>query len=326
MTSLQSSRDIDPLLKDLNEKKQSFRRNVVSLAAELKEVRTRLASKEDSFAKESLTRQEAEMKAKHLEEEISTLHKRLQLTNGELQASASTAEKHLKELDDLRSQLEVTQATADKSAASAQSAQLQCLELVKELDDKNSSLMEHEDRITKLGEQLDNLQKDLQARESSQKQLKDEVLKIEQNIMQALATSSSNKECELMKLLEEVSPQNFEKMNKLLASKDEEIAKLKDEIRLMSAHWKLKTKDMESQLDKQHRSDQELRKRVLKLEFCLQEARSQTRKLQRMGERRDKALKDLRDQLAAPKQQGEASSAEKHNFWENQCFKDVRNG
>lgn len=48
---------IDPLLRDLNERKQSFRRNVVSLAAELKDVRGRLASKEQSFAKETLTRQ-----------------------------------------------------------------------------------------------------------------------------------------------------------------------------------------------------------------------------------------------------------------------------
>lgn len=50
-------REVDPLLKDLNEKKQSFRRNVVSIAAELKEVRGRLASKEQCFANETLTRQ-----------------------------------------------------------------------------------------------------------------------------------------------------------------------------------------------------------------------------------------------------------------------------
>ena len=49
-------RENDPLLKDLNEKKQSFRKNVVSLAAELKEVRNRLASQEQSFAKETETR------------------------------------------------------------------------------------------------------------------------------------------------------------------------------------------------------------------------------------------------------------------------------
>lgn len=50
-------RDIDPLLKDLSERKQSFRQNVVSMAVELKEVRCRLASKEQSFAREALTRQ-----------------------------------------------------------------------------------------------------------------------------------------------------------------------------------------------------------------------------------------------------------------------------
>lgn len=52
-----SAREVDPLLKDLNERKQSFRRNVVSLAAELKEARSRLSSQEESFAKEAQTRQ-----------------------------------------------------------------------------------------------------------------------------------------------------------------------------------------------------------------------------------------------------------------------------
>lgn len=47
----------DPLLKDLDEKKQSFKRNVASLAAELKDARSRLASQEQSFARENLTRQ-----------------------------------------------------------------------------------------------------------------------------------------------------------------------------------------------------------------------------------------------------------------------------
>lgn len=152
------------------------------------------------------------------------------------------------QLDGLRSQLAATKATADASAASAQSAQLQCLALVKELDEKNSSLKEHEDRVTRLGQQLDNLQKDLQARESSQKQLKDEVFRIEQDIMQTIAKAGVNKDCELRKLLDEVSPKNFERINKLLVVKDEEIHKLKDEIKIMSAHWKLKTKELESQV------------------------------------------------------------------------------
>ncbi|KAA8545305.1 hypothetical protein F0562_020089 [Nyssa sinensis] len=322
MSISEREREIDPLLKDLSEAKQSFRRNVVSLAAELKEVRSRLASQEQSFARETLTRQEVETKAKNMEEEICILQKSLEERNGQLHASASTAEKYLKDLDDLRSRLSATQATADASAASAQSAQLQCLALLKELDEKNSSLKEHEVRVNRLGEQLELLQMDLQARESSQEQLKDEVLRIEHDIMQALAKAGANKDCELRKVLDEVSPKNFEKINKLLTVKDEEIAKLRDEIRIMSAHWKLKTKELESQLEKHRRADQELKKRVLKLEFCLQEARSQTRKLQRMGERRDKALKELRDQFAT-KQQGGDASTEKQNFWESSGFKIV---
>ncbi|KAL5194467.1 Nuclear envelope-associated protein 2 [Glycine soja] len=274
--------------------------------------------------RDSTPKLEAETNAKNMELQIGRLQKNLEEKNEQLQASTSSAEKYLKELDELRTQLVATRATADASAASAQSAQLQCLELVKELDEKNGSLREHEDRVLRLGEQLDNLQKDLQARESSQKQLKDEVLRIEHDIMEALAKAGENKNCELRKILDEVSPKNFEKMNKLLGVKDEEIAKLKDEIKIMSAQWKLKTRELESQLEKQRRADQELKKKVLKLEFCLQEARSQTRKLQRMGERRDKAIKELRDQLAA-KQQREVGYGDRQNqnFWDTSGFKIV---
>ncbi|KAJ6434636.1 hypothetical protein OIU84_018197 [Salix udensis] len=95
-SSISSSvRETDLLLKDLNEKKQSFRKNVVSLAAELKEVRNRLASQEQSFAKETVTRQEAENKAKTMELEISRLQDRLEARDGQLQVSASTSEKVL---------------------------------------------------------------------------------------------------------------------------------------------------------------------------------------------------------------------------------------
>lgn len=47
---------VDPLLKDLDGKKESFRRNVVSMAAELKQVRGRLVSQEQFFVKESFCR------------------------------------------------------------------------------------------------------------------------------------------------------------------------------------------------------------------------------------------------------------------------------
>ncbi|KAH6794128.1 myosin heavy chain [Perilla frutescens var. hirtella] len=295
-------REVDPLLKDLSEKKQSFRRNVVSLAAELKE--------------------EAESKLKNMEEEMYRLEKSLEERNAQLQASSTAAEMYVKELDDLRLQLSLTRATADASALSAQSAQMQCSALVKELEEKNGSLKEHEARVNKLGEQLDLLQKDLLAREVSQMQLKDEVSRFEQEIMLALTKAGANKDCELRKILDEVSPKNYENITKLLTVKDQEIAKLRDEVRIMSAHWKLKTQELESQLEKHRRADQELKKKVLKLEFCLQEARAQTRKLQRMGERRDKSLKELREQLAAKERETPLpSSNEKHNFWETSSFK-----
>lgn len=135
-----SSREIDPLLKDLTEKNQSFRRNVVSLATELKDVRSRLATREQSFVRETLTRQvsrfvcgsylvdiivnqwnlvlsnffefvllcdicdwdlrvfflflqEAEIRARNMEDEIYRLRKSLDERNGQLLATASTAEK-----------------------------------------------------------------------------------------------------------------------------------------------------------------------------------------------------------------------------------------
>nr|XP_029124142.1 nuclear envelope-associated protein 2 isoform X2 [Elaeis guineensis] len=151
-------------------------------------------------------------------------------------------------------------------------------------------------------------------------QLKDEVLRIEKDIMNAVVIAGAKNDCELRKILAEVSPKNFENLSKHLDAKDSEIATLRDEIRILSAHWKHKTNELESQLEKQRRTDQELKKRVLKLEFCLQEARNQTRKLQRMGVKRDDDIKELRDQLAMKQQDGSGCN-DKQNFWESSGFK-----
>ncbi|PWZ26793.1 hypothetical protein Zm00014a_036224 [Zea mays] len=87
-------------------------------------------------------------------------------------------------------------------------------------------------------EQIDLLQKDVQAREVSQMQLKDKVIRIETDIMDEVAKAF-------------------------------EIAMLRGEIRILSAHSTNKTKNLESQLKKHRRTDHELKKRVLKIEFCL---------------------------------------------------------
>jgi chromosome segregation ATPase len=157
---------------------------------------------------------------------------------------------YLNELDDLRTQLSSTRATAEASAASAKSAQQQCLSLLRELNEKDKSLKEHEIRVNKLGEQLDLLQKDLQARKLSQRQLKDEVIRTESDIMDAVAKagSKSDKDNELLKILSHVSPRNVQNLNNLLNAKDTEIARLREEIRILSAHWTNKTKELESQV------------------------------------------------------------------------------
>jgi chromosome segregation ATPase len=126
---------------------------------------------------------------------------------------------YLNELDDLRTRLSSTRATAEASAASAKSAQQQCLSLLKELNEKDKSLKEHEIGVNKLDEQLDLLQKDLHARELSQRQLKDEVIRIETDIMDAVAKAGSK------------------------SDKDNELLKI-----LLSAHWTNKTKELESQV------------------------------------------------------------------------------
>eukprot|EP01018_Ginkgo_biloba_P009568 Gb_37888 [translate_table: standard] len=228
-------------------------------------------------------------------------------------------ETYLRELVDVRTTLAKTQESADASAVSAQSVQFQCSALLKELDKKNNLLQEHENRVTRLGQQLDELQQDLKSREISQRHLKEEVLKIEQEIKFAVAKAGANKDCELRKLLDEVSAKNFENLAKHLSTKEEEIARLREEIKIMSAQWKQKTQELEAQLEKQRRADQELKKRVLKLEFCLQEARSQTRKLQRIGERRDKAIKELREQLQI--RENGSVSTDNPSFWESSGFK-----
>lgn len=314
---------VDPLLKDLDEKKESFRRNVVSLASELKQVRGRLVSQEQSFLKETQTRKEAEKRAKNMEMEMCKLNKRLEERNSQLHASASDAEKFIKDLEEFRSQLDATNQTAEASADSAESTKIQCSVLKQQLDDKTRSLREHEHRVTQLGHQHDDLQRGLSLRECSEKQLREELRRIEREVTESITKAGiGSNDCVLKKFLEDVSPVNFERMNRLVEVNDVEVKKLKDEIRLMSGHWKHQTKELESQLEKQRRTDQDLKKKILKLEFCLQETRSQTRKLQRKEERRDMEIKEIRD-LMSGKQQGDEESWGKQKFWDNSGFKIV---
>ncbi|CAH8301853.1 unnamed protein product [Eruca vesicaria subsp. sativa] len=132
MAASVSLREDDPMLKDLSEKKQSLRRNVESLAADLKQARTRLAEQERSCSQEAMSRQaskqtqEAETRVKRMEDEMLELGKELNKKVEQIRASDVATEKCVKELGDIKSQLAATQATAEASALSAESAQSQC--------------------------------------------------------------------------------------------------------------------------------------------------------------------------------------------------------
>ena len=224
------------------------------------------------------------------------------------------AMQYLKDIDDLRSQLSAVQATADANVISAESAKLQYLDLLKELDEKSNLLKDYEDRVNRLGEQV----KDLQAREASQNQVKNEVLRMEQEIVHAVVEAGATKDCELRKLLDEVSPKNIEMLSKLLTARDKEIAKLREDMRDESRRYERKIKELESEvchcsvfcykfptfhnakiqsllkclscfscaftcLWKQYlEKHQKLKKRVKKLEYDLQFAHAMNRKLQKV--------------------------------------------
>ncbi|BAS71666.1 Os01g0292700 [Oryza sativa Japonica Group] len=163
------SLELDPLLSDLAEKKLSLRRSLAWLDAELKDAKIKLASKEQLLAQESENRKFAESRARSMEEEVKKLHKCLQDKDEQLRTSICSTEQYLSsyKLDILRSQISVAQATAEASAESAMLARLQCLSLSGG-HEKINSLGECELRVKKVEEQLDLVQKFLEAKELSQ--------------------------------------------------------------------------------------------------------------------------------------------------------------
>ncbi|KAH7678543.1 Tropomyosin domain-containing protein [Dioscorea alata] len=313
--------ELDPLLKDLVEKKLVFRKNVACLTAELKDLRRRLASQEENFTRETQTRKIAEARARSMEDEIGRLHICLGEKDWELQASRSATKQYLQELDDLRSKLFSVQATAGASVVAAKSAMDQCLLLQKELDARDAILREHETRVHELGKRVDLLQKNLEAREFSQIQLKDDFLRLEKEIMHAVASNAAQLDCDLRKVMEVVSSNKSETMDTLLNANNGEIARWRDELKFLSENQKLKSMELELQLEKHQATDQELKKRVLKLEFSLQEARSQIRRLQKMEGKRENTLKELRDKISTMKKQNISGYPDGLSFWESPGLK-----
>ncbi|MCO5577955.1 hypothetical protein L7F22_031792 [Adiantum nelumboides] len=239
------------------------------------------------------------------------------LRNSPCQPELRSVSQYLRELVDGRARLGSVRETAEAHALSAATGQSQCKVLMKELEMKNEALIEQDEYARKLSQQLLDLQLELKKREGSQKQLKEEVQKMEAEMKLAVAKMINQKDSELQSSLQDYSLKNAERLVKHLSLKDEEILRQKEELRVLSAQLKMKARELEVQVDNHQSADQDLRKRVLKLEFWLQQARNQTRKLQRIAERKEKELKDLRAQLASQPSVPKRTTS----FWGSPKFK-----
>ncbi|XP_015695292.1 nuclear envelope-associated protein 3-like isoform X2 [Oryza brachyantha] len=188
------SSELDPLLSDLAERKLRLRRSLVWLDAELKDARAKLASKEQLLAQESENSKLAESKARSMEEEVRRLKKCLQDKDEQLRASLCSTEQCLlvHKLDVLRSQLSITQATGEASAASAMLAQLQCLSLSGGHENEKNVLGENELQLKTVEEQLDLVQQYLKTKKLSQMvKRRDKALKKLQGQLQLKQTAGS---------------------------------------------------------------------------------------------------------------------------------------
>ncbi|BFI34019.1 hypothetical protein MPTK2_4g20150 [Marchantia polymorpha subsp. ruderalis] len=306
------------LFKEVYEKKQNLRRiasEVGVMAAELQKVRSRAVAREAALQEEAAKRQVAEAQARELARQLEQMHKSQEDTSSQAQSSATLVEKYAIEIAELRDRLSVSEEVAEAMTGSAHSAQLQVEALLKEIEEKNLELQEQRNLIVILEEQLRELQDELRRKESSQKQLRFEVQDLESQIEMSLGRSYVSKECEFRKLLNEVSSRNIEHLERYLLAKDDEIARLKQDVKVAGTELRLKTLELDAQLERQQRADQELRKKVVKLELSLQEARSQAKKLKKMSERKDKEIQNLRAQVWLREAANDSSKGAQ--FWNN---------
>ncbi|KAG6545363.1 hypothetical protein Mapa_013212 [Marchantia paleacea] len=306
------------LFKDVCEKKQNLRRiasEVGVMAAELQKVRSRAVAREAALQEEAAKRQAAEAHARELARQLEQMHKSREDTRSQAQSSATLIEQYAVEIAELRDRLSVSEEVAEAMTGSAHSAQLQVEALLKEIEEKNLELQEQRNLIVILEEQLRELQVELKRKESSQKQLRFEVQDLETQIEMSLGRSYVSKECEFRKLLNEVSSRNIEHLERYLLAKDDEIGRLKQDVKVASTELRLKTLELDAQLERQQRADQELRKKVVKLELSLQEARLQAKKLKKVSERKDKEIQNLRAQVWL--QEAANDSSKRGHFWNN---------
>ena len=154
------------------------------------------------------------------------------------------------ELDGLRSQLSVIQATAESTAVPAKTTLLHCSCLFGKLNAKNNLMTEGEFPVNNVAEQLNQLHKYLESRDPSLRQFKDRYsLRTESNITDAFAKAGFDNVNEILRTHSDVPSKNSENINQDLVFEDDGVAKLRQGIRVLSAHWENRSKELESQVD-----------------------------------------------------------------------------
>ncbi|CAM6095768.1 unnamed protein product [Calypogeia fissa] len=233
-----------------------------------------------------------------LAKQLEKMHECLEDARLEAQSSSSIAEQSLKELMDVTERLAEAEEITDSATAAATSYRLQCEILTTELEQRNSELQHWKTCTESLKQELAHAQDEMKQKAPTQNQLRYEAQDLAIQIEMALRRTQSHKECESQKLLNEVSSQNIKHLEKQLMSKDEKIARLKQE------------------LEKQHLLDQDLQKKIIQLEFCFGEAQREIRKLNKILEEQDSRC--LCSHMCLQQEtKSSAAGSQPNNFWSN---------
>ncbi|KAL2631718.1 hypothetical protein R1flu_016404 [Riccia fluitans] len=306
------------LFKEVVEKKQNLRRiasEVGVMAAELHKFRSRGVAREAALQEETARRQAAEAYAKELARELEQMHKCLEDTRSQAESSAERFEQYAGEVAKLRDRLSVSEEVAEAISEYSESAQQQLKELLNEVEEKDLLLREQRDLIAILEEHVRELEEELQRKEESHMHLKYDVHDLDSPIQKSVDGNITTKQSQFRQLLDQVSSRNIDHLERYLSDKDDDVVRLKQDVREANTELRLKTLELNSQMERQERAEQELRKRLVRLELSLQEARSQAKKMKKISGRKEKEMEQLRSQVWLL--EGSANASKERHFWDH---------
>ncbi|WVZ71502.1 hypothetical protein U9M48_020085 [Paspalum notatum var. saurae] len=236
--SSSSSSELDPLLRDLVEKKLSLKMHVISMAAELKDARDRLASHELNDKDNMMS--EGEFPVNNVAEQF----------NHHLHESRDPSRGQCKYYYSLRTESDTTDAFATAGCHNVN----EILNILYDVATKNR----------------ENINQDLVFED-------ERVMHRYWILIFRYGDTAYRKSIGVSKYPIRIGTSV---QYRCIVAEECMRVVFEDEHQPGSALWENKIKDLESQLGKHRRAVQELKGRLLKLEFCIQEQRPHLRKLQ----------------------------------------------